>query len=429
MKKLTVLFTSLLLSLTGFSQNWIQDSVSVGTRAANHVFYSLTDQSKTVVDANSWHLAFSVQPSAFPNNTLQGTTIRTNNGKRVRIFETPFGDSNNFNLPLDTTGILSWKELIDSDSTWDIGAFNNGLDMSLLPHQGGPDYGWGAYSSDTKGVESKGKVYVVTDNFNSFLKKLYIKNLAFDTAFNFTYANLDNTNNVTATINKKAYNNKFFVYYNLKTNDIHDFEPAKNNWDIVFTDYYTLATSSFGPPQKMSVTGVLHKKGIEVARATDDLPDNVSVENRSFQKDIKHIGYDWKAHLGLGVYAYPDSLTYLIRVGDKGYKMHFTRFGGVSNGAIVFNLMALETLSTITPSKLTNGVSLYPNPTSSTLQIDNLQPNAALQIVDLSGQILKNIKSNSNSENIDLTALKNGIYFVKITQNNTISTHKIIKTN
>lgn len=429
MKKITVLSLSLLLSVTGFSQNWIQDSVSVGTRAANHVFYSLSDQTKTVVDANSWHLAFSVQPSAFPNNTLQGTTIRTNNGKRVRIFETPFGDSNNFNLPLDTAGILSWKELIDSDSTWDIGAFNNGLDLSLLPHQGGPDYGWGAYSSDTKGVESKGKVYVVTDNFNSFVKKLYIKNLAFDTAFNFTYANLDNSDSVSSTINKKAYNNKFFVYYNLKTNEILDFEPAKNNWDIVFTDYYTLATSSFGPPQRMSVTGVLHKKGIEVARATDDLPDNVSVENRNFKKDINHIGYDWKAHVGQGVYVYPDSLTYLIRVGDKGYKMHFTRFGGVNNGAIVFNLMALETLSTLTPNNLTNGLSLYPNPTSSNLQIDNLQQDAAIQIVNLSGQIIKNIKSSSNSENIDLTALQNGIYFVKITQNNSTSTHKIIKTN
>ncbi len=429
MKKLTFLFLSLLLSVSGFSQNWIQDSVSVGTRAANHVFYSLADQTKTVVDANSWHLAFSVQPSAFPNNTLQGTTIRTNNGKRVRVFETPFGDSNNFNLPLDTTGILSWKELIDSDSTWDIGAFNNGLDLSLLPHQGGPDYGWGAYSSDTKGVESKGKLYVVTDNFMSFVKKLYISNLAFDTAFNFTYANLDNSNSVSTSINKKAYNNKFFVYYNLKTNEIHDFEPAKNNWDIVFTDYYTLATSSFGPPQMMSVTGVLHKKGIEVARATDDLPNNVSIENRNFKKDIKHIGYDWKAHVGQGVYVYPDSLTYLIRTGAKGYKMHFTRFGGVNNGAIVFNLMELETLSTITLNNPVSSVSIYPNPVTSNLLIDNLQLNAEIHIVNLSGQILKNIKANSISENIDLTELQNGIYFVKITQNNAFTTHKIIKTN
>ena len=35
----------------------------------------------------------------------------------------------------------------------------------------------------------------------------------------------------------------------------------------------------------------------------------------------------------------------------------------------------------------------------------------------------------ADGENIDLTELQNGIYFVKITQNNAFSTHKIIKTN
>jgi hypothetical protein len=432
----------LLGSQLSYSQAWVQDSVTVGASASQHVFYQFKTGNRTEVSSRNWQLAFSVQPSQFPNNTLQGTTIRLNNGKRVRVFEAPSSLSDADFLNLDTTGMMqNWVELNDSDSTWDLGAFNTGLNLSLPPHLGGPDYGWGSYNSTTKQVESKKKLYVVIqdssyrvgpNNFTirTLAKKMYFNDLVWDTAFNFVHANLDNSNLETVEISKNAYPDRFFVYYDLNANVAKNLEPSKSEWDVVFTDYYTLAESpGFGPPQLMTVTGTLSKKGTTIARVQDILPNEVELTHQTaFSNDIRTIGYDWKTHIGQGVYVYKDSLSFIVKTTDADYfVVHFTKFGGVASGQMNFDLrsVTLPPLS-ITQTNANNSFVAYPNPTQDVVNL-HTETAASISCLSMNGQVLftQNLEKGTNT--IDMTQLTSGLYILRLTQNNQVATLRISK--
>lgn len=449
MKKILLTFLAASISYAGFSQTeWEQDSVSVGNRAEKHVFYNVSTGDRYEANANSWHLSFSVQPSQFPNNTLQGTTIRTNNGKRVRVFVAPETIGREDFNTLDTTGMMNtWVEISDSDSSWDVGAFNTGLDLTLPPHLGGPDYGWAFYNSTTKNVESKGKVYVIIQDttfgfgpnqttIRKFAKKLYFDALVWDTAFVFSHANLDNSDSVGVEIRKNQFPDRFFVYYNLVTNDIQNLEPAKNQWDVVFTDYYTLAESpGFGPPQLMTVTGTLSKKGTEIWRIEgidrDSIADKVSSLTELFSKDIRTIGYDWKTHVGQGRYQYDSSLAFVIKpnpYNDLQYLVRFNEFGGVSSGLMKFEVIELErATASLTQTSFTN-LKVYPNPVADELTLE-MEENATFQLIDLQGKVMIEQPLTFGKNTLYTNALTQGIYFVRIYSNNKVYNQKLLKTN
>ena len=62
---------------------------------------------------------------------------------------------------------------------------------------------------------------------------------------------------------------------------------------------------------------------------------------------------------------------------------------------------------------------IFPNPTSGQLSISDLQSlGTSISIVDLTGREMKNIFSENNSVNIDVSDLADGIYFLKLTGRN-----------
>ncbi len=76
--------------------------------------------------------------------------------------------------------------------------------------------------------------------------------------------------------------------------------------------------------------------------------------------------------------------------------------------------------------------SIYPNPTTSTIKIDNIQLSNNSQIImtDIIGrdiEITDKLKIESNSLIIDLSAYINGTYYLTITENQAIKTYKLIK--
>jgi hypothetical protein len=424
---------------------WEGDSISVGNRAENHVFYNIRTGEQKTVSAGNWHMAFSVQPSEFPNNTLQGTTIRVNNGKRVRVFEAPTSWTvSNFDQ-LDTTGMMStWTELTDSDSTWDLGAFNTGLNLSLPPHLGGPDYGWALYNSITKNVESKGRIYVlfqdVVTGFGQgqtttrvFAKKLYLEALVWDTSFVFVHDHIDNSDRQTVNIHKKAYPNRNFVYYNLIDNQIHNNEPPRDEWDLIFTDYYTLAESpGFGPPQLMTVTGTLSNKHLEILRLDGVNRDSFDIEpvfSTPFSKDIRAIGYDWKTHVGQGRYEYNDSLVFALkRTGDEAHMtmMRFNSFGGVSSGSMQFDKFTFVINHGSAPRIEKPMCHIYPNPGSHNMHLSITQ-DAIVEIWDMNGRKLTQWNVVSGVNTLDVSYLNRGMYIIKMmTPHHTVS-QKYIK--
>ena len=73
-------------------------------------------------------------------------------------------------------------------------------------------------------------------------------------------------------------------------------------------------------------------------------------------------------------------------------------------------------------------LNVYPNPTHQYLYVEGLQndtKNTSLQIVDVQGKQVNNVKLNSNR--VDVSQLSNGIYFATITINNQSQTLKFVK--
>jgi N-acetylneuraminic acid mutarotase len=62
---------------------------------------------------------------------------------------------------------------------------------------------------------------------------------------------------------------------------------------------------------------------------------------------------------------------------------------------------------------LDNSFSVYPNPASSNISIEAPQ-NATLEILDMQGQLIKTLETNSNKTTIDVSLFPNGVYFVKV---------------
>lgn len=76
---------------------------------------------------------------------------------------------------------------------------------------------------------------------------------------------------------------------------------------------------------------------------------------------------------------------------------------------------------------LKNNISIFPNPASNILNIDNKtnEQITAISIYSVKGDLVKEIKSVSNS--ISVSELQNGVYFVKIEMNKNVLNYKFVK--
>ena len=76
-----------------------------------------------------------------------------------------------------------------------------------------------------------------------------------------------------------------------------------------------------------------------------------------------------------------------------------------------------------------NEVTIYPNPASSILNIENKSNEsvAAISIYNLNGAMVKEVKSSTSLQSIAVADLQSGIYFVKIQMNSQVVNYKFIK--
>jgi len=79
------------------------------------------------------------------------------------------------------------------------------------------------------------------------------------------------------------------------------------------------------------------------------------------------------------------------------------------------------------------GLNLFPNPANNTLTINYFTPSmetTSIEIYDMMGQLVNTINANANqgfnSRELDLTSMSNGVYFLKLTQNNNTLTKKFV---
>ena len=114
-------------------------------------------------------------------------------------------------------------------------------------------------------------------------------------------------------------------------------------------------------------------------------------------------------------------------------------FGGVSTFGMYFTQLFMNngtTTSSVNPSPVEDGISIYPNPSSTnfiTINRLELSEDLKISIIDGKGQTVTDIKidttSLSEKVDIDVTHLIGGIYFIKIEESNRVIMEKFVRQN
>ena len=397
-----ILYIISLVLLHSFFLAQTNDSVSLNSSCSHQSFYNFNDGEIANVDNTNWDLAFS--------SGGYGSAIRINSQAGVELYVYPNGDINDWNS-VDITNISNWPSIINSDTTWSIGAFNATSDPT-----NSLDLGWGVYSTITHHIT--GDSLHIVKLSNGDYKKLQMIKLSSGN-YEFKYANIDGTNEVVTSVSKSNYTSKNFGYYSITNNNELDREPTSSSWHILFTKYVT----EIYPGMNYGVTGVLTNKNIEVAKAENVDLTNVSHSGYSFSSKINTIGYDWKSYnMNSFSYDITDSLCFFVK-DDQGsiWKLQLTGFEGNSTGNIHFNVENILSASDNITDK--NIFAIYPNPTTSKeikIIYDINHRTSSLNKVkffDINGKLVKSIKlanNGFNERNLNLYDLKSGVYFVSL---------------
>lgn len=390
----------LMLIATAFSFSpWLfgqEVSLSMGSDYNRQVFYSLNDDEEYLLLDEDWDLAFDTSPF--------GTTIRSNDGKGMKVYLYANGDTADWSL-IDTTGLSAWPVLYNSDTSWYTGAFNrSALDF---------DVGWGNYDPITHQILGD-SIYLISMPEGNW-KKFWIEGLI-DGAFQFRYANLDGSDEVETAVAKSDFEGKLFGYFNLSDNETINPEPLVTSWDLAFTSY----VAEVAPGAYYGVTGAFLHPMVQAARVfpVADPGSLVDYESASFSQAMNVIGYDWK-QFDLATYSYlmTDSLCYFVQ-GQSGdiWRIIFTTFEGSETGNLSFE-KDLLTVVDIEENDHMMIANVFPNPASDVLQVlfDVQSSNVDLFLYDNTGRIVRNASGWAHGFHVwqvNVSDLPSGMYTV-----------------
>ena len=130
---------------------------------------------------------------------------------------------------------------------------------------------------------------------------------------------------------------------------------------------------------------------------------------------------DW-VKLGTGL---PNVIVYDLEIHYATEKLRVATFGrGVWEAPIDAASLNIEK-----EQLAENAVSIYPNPTKNkrfNIKLNNLTGETTILIYNVIGAVVKELKTNSIEENVNLSSFSKGLYLVKFTNNNKSITKKII---
>ncbi len=388
-----------------FSQDIIEDTASMGPGNMNMVFYSLENGTTSTVDQSSWDIAFDV-------TSMMSTTIRVNGGMGSQLYL--LGGLETWDS-LGTVDVDTLEIYYNDQTNWGLGAYSQNGDNMF-------NVGWGVYDVVTHIINGD-KVYILKLADGS-LKKTKLVSLEND-IYTFVYANLDGSEETEVLVDKNAYTNKNFVYYNFNSNEILDLEPENSEWDVVFCKY----VENLGGGVYYPVTGALSNNNISVQK-TEGLSDpylNGTFDNDLMSTITNSIGYDWKSYnMDAGVYELANDRCYFVSTNNGSvWRLVFTLFGGNATGDIGMGIV-LEQGSSIDENELVttleNNVSVYPNPTlrggDVTIDVD-LTENYTVAIYNSLGAIVTPVMNLNNANKIifNVSDLHSGFYIIDVTIN------------
>lgn len=300
-------------------------NLSLGANLVYDVFYSFETGEVAKVKQSDWDIAFSVP--------LQTAAIRINEGSGVELF-TAGSASEWDNLDIDPTD-PTFKKLWNDKSNWLNGAFNRNANSANVFN-----YGWGTYDHAVSYNVLGDSVYVIKLTDGSYKKFFIDKRDGRANIYYFRWADLDGLNLDSANIVMGGYASKQFVYFSIVNNEVIEYEPDSDTWDLLFTTYKEKVPMGPGNYMDYDVMGVLANQGYKVALVSGTNRENATSADseNGFVSDADAIGWDWKtsSHTS-GGYTIPDSLSYFIKTpADKEYQIYFTAYGSNTTGDITF---------------------------------------------------------------------------------------------
>lgn len=405
MKKQLLSMLMLAAAATAHAQTTVTDSVMLGAGYANQVWYSLANDEQGSAAKNNWDIAFDLVDVT--------SSIHINSASGVMLWNYPKGDKTAW-ASVDTNGLGTWNARYNTDTSWAVGAMGRYADPSNWL-----DLDWGQYDMSTHQITGD-SIYIIK-LVNGDYKKMFIEKLTGGT-FYFKFANLDGSSEKSEQVSKSQFTDKNLGYYSIVNEAAVNREPNADTWDLVFTQYTAFI------PIPYTITGVLQNRGVTVAKAAN-IPNKTSYtgwQAHSFASEINTIGYDWKTHVGMGVYSVQDSLVFFVGIdkqaGTEIWKLIFTGFEA-ADGKFVFTKQKLVAASVSDIEGSAATMALYPNPAngSNVQVVYNLQANsktALLQVTDIAGRTVftqQLEKTNGTHIAILPNSLGSGLYIVSVT--------------
>jgi hypothetical protein len=414
------------LSAMGRQTTVITDTIYMGTGYNNEIYYNMSAGDKGDINRKQWDIAFRasrMSASILTNDAANNNVIGLSG---VELYTYPNSDTSGW-ATVDTAGISTWKNMVNSTTDWEEGAF-------CRNQKGHPDYGWGKYNTATHNVVGD-SLFIIKLRDGSLRKLWIIEKYSSDNIFKFRFANIDGTDDNTITLDCSPYTDKNFIGYSLTTKEAVDFEPvASSEWDILFTKYaYTYPDGTI-----YQVTGVLDNYGVKVNKFEGVPTDYRLFDLTTMDSTRSPIGWEWKTYdFANNVYTV-DTAVYFVQ--DKGGNIHrlvFRAFAGTTSGMIVFDkeMISATGINEIAGSAV--NVAVYPNPVADRMNLV-LNPgksrNVAVSLNDLSGRTVFNQPYELPSEtlstiSIPVSDLKSGMYIVRIQVGSSTVSRKVLVTN
>lgn len=434
MKLKSLLFISALAAgVHANAQTWVTDSVEMGAGYANDIFYNLSTGDSVGNPGNNWDIAFQINKFGDPSFNASIRANHAKTGRKVEVYSLHMAVNATTFAAIsasDTVGKTSRNmQLMNIDTSWGEGAFTQNRDLTDLF-----DFGWGKYQGPPNHDLVGDSVYLVKVNGTPY--KLWVQQYIsmVDTliGYKFRVANWDNTMDNSVYVKKKDYPDRLFVYYDIATNTFINREPNRNNWDLMFTQYYKKDPNGgpmMGGPMPITFTGVLHNLKVTVAEVKTADPDTVKHTNYlgSFSPEINAIGDDWKKTVGSPPSSYAmDTVTYFVRSfnSQEYIQIKFTQFTGTIGGAPAKIVFDKRVVGVTTVKDVTNNVSTYaivPNPATNDANFAvevKEQGEARLMVSDITGKVMLsrmvNLKKGLNAFGINTSEYAAGTYIITI---------------
>ncbi|MCU0359768.1 MAG: T9SS type A sorting domain-containing protein [Bacteroidia bacterium] len=216
--------------------------------------------------------------------------------------------------------------------------------------------------------------------------------------------------------NLQAFGATSYAWSNNATGAVISVSPLTN------TTYTVIGSNAAGCSGNAVVTVTVNPLPVITVNSTA-FNDLACPEDVTTLTGANAVTYQWSTPssllLGNPVNVSPNSSTTYSVIGtnSKGCE-----------GSTTYVLNVTECVGLKDVSTTASGVKLYPNPNHGdfVIEIHNKKVNA-VEVTDLTGRVLINLASSNEKINIEMSNFANGVYYVKISSDNTTEVIKVVK--